>query len=74
MKEIHDWAPWFRELARAVLDAGEAGLITQARQVDWVGEPELLRNDDPGIDPFSFFYSLAQKNTRNPQGSPHFTI
>ena len=65
MKEIHDWAPWFRELARAVLDAGEAGLITQARRVDWVGEPELLRNDDPGIDPFSFFYSLAQKSTKN---------
>ncbi len=65
MKEIHDWAPWFRELARAVLAAGEAGLITQARRVDWVGKPELLRNGDPGIDPFSFFYSLAQKNTKN---------
>ena len=36
--------------------------------MDWGGKPELpppelLRNGDPGIDPFSFFYSLAQKNT-----------
>ncbi len=67
MKGIHDWAPWFQELARAVLGAGEAGLITQVNQVDWGGDgrPELLRNGDPGIDPFSFFYSLAQKNTKN---------
>ena len=65
MKEIHDWAPWFRELARAVLGAGEAGLIKQAHRVDWVRQPELLRNGDPGIDPFSFFYSLAQKSTKN---------
>ncbi len=65
MKEIHDWAPWFRELARAVLDAGETGLITQASRVDWGGKPELLRNGDAGIDPFSFFYSLAQKSTKH---------
>ena len=65
MKELHGWAPWFRELGQAVLGAGEAGLITQASQVDWVGTPELLRNGDRGIDPFSFFYSLAQKSTKN---------
>ena len=65
MKEIHDWAGWFRELGRAIRSAGEDGLITQASQVDWGGTPELLKNGDKGIDPFSFFYSLAQKNTRN---------
>ncbi len=42
MKEIHDWAGWFRELARAILKGGEAGLITQANRVDWGSKPELL--------------------------------
>ena len=64
MKEIHDWAGWFRELGRAIRSAGEDGLITQASQVDWGGKPELLKNGDQGIDPFSFLYSLAQKNTK----------
>ena len=64
MKEIHDWAGWFRELGKAIRSAGEDGLITQASQVDWGGKPELLKNGDPGIDPFSFLYSLAQKNTK----------
>ena len=64
MKEIHDWAAWFRELGRAIRSAGEDGLTTQASQVDWGGKPELLKNGDQGIDPFSFLYSLAQKNTK----------
>lgn len=64
MKEVHDWAGWFRELGKAIRSAGEDGLITQASQVDWGGKPELLKNGDPGIDPFSFLYSLAQKNTK----------
>ena len=74
MKEIHDWAPWFRELAGAVLDAGKAGLIAQASRVDWGGKPELLRNGDPGIDPFSFFYSLAQKNTKNQRSRVYSSV
>ena len=65
VKEIHDWAGWFRELGRAIQSAGEDGLITLASQVDWGGTPELLKNGDQGIDPFSFLYSLAQKNTKN---------
>ena len=65
MKEIHDWARWFRELASKILTAGEYGLIQQARQVDWVRKPALLKYGDQGIDPFSFFYSLAQKSTKN---------
>ena len=64
MKEIHHWAGWFRELGRAIRGAGEDGLATQASQVDWGGKPELLKNGDQGIDPFSFLYSLAQKNTK----------
>ena len=65
MKEIHDWAGWFQELGRAIRSAGKDGLITRASQVDWGGKPELLKNGDQGIDPFSFLYSLAQKNTKN---------
>ena len=65
MKEIYDWAGWFRELGRKIRSAGEDGLITQASQVDWDGTPELLKHGDQGIDPFSFLYALAQKNTKN---------
>ena len=65
MKEIYDWTAWFRELAERIAEGGEASLIEKARQVDWSGEPELLKHGDQGIDPFSFIYALAQKNTRN---------
>ena len=65
MKEIHDWVPWFRELAGKIAEGGEAYLIEKARQVRWGGEkPALLRFGDENIDPFSFFYFLASKNTR----------
>ena len=63
MKEIYDWAGWFQELGRKIRSAGEDGLIRQASQVDWGrNKPELLKHGDQGIDPFSFLYSLAQKN------------
>ena len=65
MKEVHDWAGWFRELGRAIRSAGEGGLIAHASQVDWGGKPELIKSGDQGIDPFSFLYSLAQKNTKH---------
>ena len=65
MKEIHDWVPWFRELAGKIAEGGEAYLIEKAKQVRWGGEkPALLRFGDENIDPFSFFYFLASKNTR----------
>ena len=63
MKEIFAWAPWFRELAVKIAEKGEPWLIEKVRQVDWSGNPELLKHDDQGIEPFSFVYSLAQKNT-----------
>ena len=65
MKEIYSWVPWFRELARKIAEGGEAYLIEKARQVEWGGDPPLLRYGDEGIDPFSFFYFLASKNTSN---------
>ena len=65
MKEIYSWVPWFRELARKIAEGGEAYLIEKAKQVKWGGDPPLLRYGDEGIDPFSFFYFLASKNTSN---------
>ena len=34
----------------------------------------MLRNGDPGIDPFSFFYSLAQKNTKNQRSRVYSSV
>ena len=65
MKEIFAWAPWFRELAVKIAEGGEECLIRKARLVDWDKEPELLKHGDQGVDPFSFLYSLAQRNTTN---------
>ena len=66
MKEIYDWVPWFRELAGKIAEGGEAYLIEKAKQVDWVNEkPALLRYGSKNIDPFSFFYFLASKKTKN---------
>ncbi len=65
MKEIYSWVPWFRELARRIADEGEAYLIKNAKQVVWGENPPLLKYGDEAIDPFSFFYFLASKNTTN---------
>ena len=48
-----------------IAEGGEDGLIQKARLVDWGKEPELLKHGDQGVDPFSFLYSLAQRNTTN---------
>ena len=63
MKEIYSWVPWFRELAKKIEDGGEAYLIEKAKEVDWGNSRSLLEYGDENIDPFSFFYFLAQKNT-----------
>lgn len=64
MREIYDWVPWFRELAKKIEAEDEAYLIEKAKQVDWGNNPSLLNYGDENIDPFSFFYFLAQKNTK----------
>ena len=64
MKEIHDWVPWIRKLAGEIAKGGKADLIIKARQVKWGKDPALLRFGDDGIDPFSFFYFLASKNSK----------
>ena len=63
MTEAFDWAFWFRELAVKIAEGGEDWLIQKAKLVDWGREPELLKHGDQGVDPFSFLYSLAQRNT-----------
>ena len=65
MTEVFGWAFWFRELAVKIAEGGETGLIEKAKEVSWGADPALLKHGDQGIDPFSFFYYLAQKNTRH---------
>ena len=65
MKEIYSWVPWFRKLAKKIETGGEKYLIKRARQVKWGSNSSLLDYGDENIDPFSFFYFLAQKNTVN---------
>ena len=70
MKEIYDWVPWFRELAKKIESGGEKYLIEKAKEVDWAKEsPALLGYDDQNIDPFSFFYFLASRNTSRNRAS-----
>ncbi len=65
MIEIYSWVPWFRELAKKIAKEGEKYLIEKAKAVDWGNSRSLLEYGDLNIDPFSFFYFLAQKNTKN---------
>ena len=66
MREIYHWTEWFSELAGKIAEGGEGFLIDRARQIAWRAdgtEPPLLRYGDENIDPFSFFYSLAQRRS-----------
>ena len=74
MREIYDWASWFRELAERIAEGGETSLIERVKQVDWSGDPELLKHGDRGIDPFSFIYTLAQKNTKNQRSRVYSSV
>lgn len=65
MKEIYDWVPWFRELAKKIGEGGERYLAEKAKGVEWGSKRSLLEYGDENIDPFSFFYFLVQKNTTN---------
>ena len=75
MKEIYDWVPCFRELAGKIAEGGEVYLIEKARRVNWRNEnPALLEYGDEGIDPFSFFYFLASKNTKHQRESVYNSL
>ena len=65
MREIYLWTDWFTELAGKIANEDEKYLIDHAKQVEWnAGEIALplLRYGDEIIDPFSFFYTLAQRS------------
>ena len=67
------WVPWFRALTENIAEGGEKYLVDKARKVDWIKEnPSLLSYGAKGIDPFSFIYFLASKNTKN-QRKPVFS-
>ena len=59
------WVPWFKELASKIAEGGEEYLIESAKSVHWVGTDSLFKYGDENIDPFSFIYFLASKNTTN---------
>ena len=65
MKEIYGWVPWFGELAGKIAEGGETYLAEAAKRVAWRNDEKkqpLLNYGDENIDPFSFFYSLAQRS------------
>ena len=74
MKEIYDWVPWFRELAKKIEAGGETYLIKKAKEVDWGNKRSLLEFGDENIDPFSFFYYLAQNNTSHRRASVYGSV
>ena len=62
----YTWVAWFEELAGKIAREGEDYLIRRARKVDWRrDDPPLLAYGDENIDPMSFLYFLAQRNTSN---------
>ena len=74
MKEIYDWVPWFRALAKKIEKGGERYLVEKTKQVDWGLNNSLLDYGDENIDPFSFFYFLAQNNTSNRRVSVYNSV
>ena len=65
MKEIYAWVPWFQELAGKIAEGGETYLAEAAKKVAWRDDGNrqlLLEHGDVNIDPFSFFYTLAQRS------------
>ena len=74
MKEIYSWVPWFRELAKKIETEGDTYLIEKAKEVEWGENRSLLRFGDEKIDPFSFFYFLAFKNTKNLRKSVYHSV
>ncbi len=61
----YTWVAWFEELAGKIAENGKGYLVDRAKAVDWRGNKSLLNYGDENIDPMSFFYFLAQKNTSN---------
>ena len=62
----YTWVAWFKELVTTIARNGERDLADKAKAVDWKKDSvPLLNYGDENIDPMSFLYFLAQKNTKN---------
>ena len=64
MKDLFQWVPWFRELAKAVgegrREGRREGLVERAKMVDWAGmKRAVLAEGEDKADPLTFFYHLA---------------
>ncbi|MCY4398504.1 MAG: hypothetical protein OXE96_04045 [Gemmatimonadetes bacterium] len=60
MKELFQWVPWFRELAKAVGKGRREGLVEAAKNIDWAGgRCAVLDQGEDKADPLTFFYHLA---------------
>ena len=66
MQQDYAWVPWFRNLVEKILEAGETDLPNLSRRIDWGGENAAINKyGTENVDPFSFLYFLAQKNSSN---------
>ncbi len=66
MSDLFAWVPWFQELARKIAEGGPGELSRRAKEIAWKAdgtEANLVKHGDKNIDPFSFFYVLASKNS-----------
>ena len=62
----YSWVPWFKELVGLIAEHDERWLVERAKAVNWGKKnAPLLQYGDENIDPLSFLYFLAQKNTTN---------
>ena len=64
----YTWVTWFEELATKIARNDEHYLAAGAGDVEWRddgGDVPLLQYRDENIDPMSFLYFLAQRNTVN---------
>ncbi len=62
----YTWVAWFKELATKIASNDKGYLVDNAKNVDWgKDDAPLLAYGDENIDPMSFLYFLAQRNTRN---------
>ena len=61
----YTWVEWFKELVDRIAKKGEEYLVESAGNVAWEedGQGAFLAYGDKNIDPFSFLYFLAHKNT-----------
>ena len=66
MRQNYAWVPWFRELVEKILEAGETDLSDLSKGIDWgKGDAAINKYGVENVDPFSFLYFLAQKNSSN---------